>query len=121
MDFGGVSCFSKNKLLGSASRASPRSSKRDDRHGAFCAVAFRIGFSQGYPALPTHSSILSRLMAACNGFNPRSPETNLRNEPEHIVRTERLKIVIRYRYSHSQIRHRYTDPLGQNPYQRWTQ
>jgi hypothetical protein len=89
--------FSKNKLLGSASRASPRrvnattGPRRD-----FCAGAFLMAFSLGYPVLPTHGSILSRPDGCLHWFTTGRPETNLRNESENIVRTEEVKIVTRY-------------------------
>jgi len=96
MDFGGVSCFQK-QMTGLSFPSFASECKRDARpRRAFCAGAFLMLFSQGYLVMPTHGSILSRLMVGCNVFAPGSPETNLRNESKNIVRTERLKIVTRY-------------------------
>src|SRR5216683_7164084 len=96
MDFGGVCVFQK-QMTGLSFPSFASEYKRDDRpRRAFCAGAFLIAFSQGYLVMPTHGSILSRLMVGCNVFAPGSPETNLRNKPKNIVRTEAVNTVTRY-------------------------
>ena len=75
--------------------------KRDDRpRRAFCAGAFLIAFFPGIPVLPTHGSILSRPDGCLHRFTTGRSETNLRNEPENIVRMDRVKIVTRYTQRH---------------------
>ena len=83
MDFGGVSCFSKQNWA-QLPELRPRSVNATTAPARFLRRGLPYGFSLGYLVMPTHGSILSRLMVGCNVFAPGSPETNLRNEPENI-------------------------------------
>src|SRR5713226_9653068 len=97
MDFGGVSCFPKTNHWAQLPELWPRSVNATTAPAPLFAPGPSLWlFSQGYPVPPTHNSILSRPDGCLDRFTTGRSETNLRNDPENIVRTEGVKIVTRY-------------------------